>query len=195
MRLVHPVGKTRADRVRALASANFWIDFYGLIRRETLATTRLAQPTWGFDVVLLLEVCLRGEVALVPEPLFSYRLFLDKTQGDLASGLAGSGAAAPAAISWSNLALEMAQSIAMAPIGRREKARLTATLLWSFCLRNHTVRGYLRRDVARSARQALSGHHYRRALALIGLAGAIYPIQHEFGRAVFQRVRSLRRSS
>jgi glycosyltransferase involved in cell wall biosynthesis len=195
MRIVHPVGRTRAERVRALASANFWVDVYGLIRSSALAGTRLAQPVWGFDVLLLLELCLRGEVAMVSEPLFSYRLFADKTQEDLAAGLAASDPDKRVGISWSNLAIEMARSIAMAPIGRREKASLTTMFLWSFCLRNHTVRRYLRRDVARSARAAISGHRYRRALALLGLAGAIYPIQHEFGKAVVQRLRSLRRSS
>jgi glycosyltransferase involved in cell wall biosynthesis len=194
MRIVHPRGRTRAERVRALASANFWVDVYGLIRSSALAGTRLAQPIWGFDVLLLLELCLRGEVAMVSEPLFSYRIFADKTQHDLAVGLAASDPDERVGISWSNLAIEMARSIAMAPIGRREKASLTTTFLWNFCLRNHTVRGYLRRDVARSAREALSGHHYRRALALLGMAAAIYPIQHEFGKVVFQRVKSLRRS-
>jgi len=194
MRIAHPVGDSRGARLRVLAGANFWVDIYGLIRSSALARTRLAQPVWGFDVLLLLELCLRGEVALVTEPLFSYRLFLDKTQGDLASGLAGSGGAAPAAISWSNLALEMAHGIAVAPIGRREKLALTAQFLLQFCLLNHTVRGYLRRDVARSARESLARRRYRRALALLVLAAAVYPIQHEFGKAVFQRVRGLRRA-
>src|ERR1700737_36255 len=84
MRLKHPVGETRADRVRALAGANFWVDIYGLIRSKALSSSRLAQPVWGFDVLLLLELCLRGDVIVVPEPLFSYRLFANKTQDDLA---------------------------------------------------------------------------------------------------------------
>jgi glycosyltransferase involved in cell wall biosynthesis len=189
MRLTHPVGKTRADRVRALAGANFWVDFYGLIRREALLTTRLAQPIWGFDVLLLLELCLRGDVVVVPEALFSYRIFAEKNQGDLAVGLTGPASPARVSVSWSNLAMEMAHSISLAPISRREKLTLTARFLTRFGLLNHTVRGHLRRDVAQSAREALSGRRYRRALALLGLAAAVYPIQHEFGKAVFQRVR------
>jgi len=194
MRLAHPVGDSRAARVRALAGANFWVDFYGLIRRETLATTRLAQPTWGFDLLLLLELCLRGEVVVVPEALFAYRIFSDKSQADLAVGLAGPGSPANLGVSWSNLAMEMAHSIALAPISRSEKLSLTARFLTRFCLLNHTVRRYVRSDVAASARQALSGHRYRRALTLLGVAAAVYPIQHDFGKAVFQRVRGLRRS-
>src|SRR6202035_4697616 len=103
MRLAHPVGGSPAARVRALAGANFWVDFYGLIRRETLATTRLAQPIWGFDLLLLLELCLRGDVVVVPEELFAYRIFSDKSQADLAVGLAGPGSAGNVAVSWSNL--------------------------------------------------------------------------------------------
>jgi hypothetical protein len=194
MRLTHPVGETRAARVRALAGANFWVDIYGLIRSKALSSTRLAQPVWGFDVLLLLELCLRGDVIVVPEPLFSYRLFANKTQDDLAAGLAASSAEERVGISWSNLAIEMARGIAAAPIARREKILLTTRFLTRFCLLNHTVRRYLRRDVGRSARDALSGRRYRRALALLGLAAAVYPIQHEFGKAVFQRMKSLRRS-
>ena len=195
MRLAHPVGGSPAARVRALAGANFWVDFYGLIRRETLATTRLAQPIWGFDLLLLLELCLRGDVVVVPEELFAYRIFSDKSQADLAVGLAGPGSAGNVAVSWSNLALEMAHSISLAPISRLEKVSLTARLLTRFCLLNHTVRGYVRSDVARSARQSVSRHRYGRALALVGIAAAVYPIQHDVGKAVFQRVRGLRRSS
>lgn len=194
MRIVHPVGATRAARVRALAAANFWVDFYGLIRSSALSSTRLAQPIWGFDILLLLELCLRGDVILVPEALFSYRTFKDKTQDDLAAGLTSSGAGDRVGISWSNLAIEMAHGISLAPISRREKVTLTARFLSRFCLLNHTVRRYVRRDVAQSAREALSGHRYRRALTLLGMAAAVYPIQHEFGKAVFQRVKSLRRS-
>jgi glycosyltransferase involved in cell wall biosynthesis len=194
MRIVHPVGETGAARLRGLAQANFWVDIYGLIRSSALSRTRLAQPVWGFDVLLLLELCLRGEVILVPEPLFAYRLFADKTQSDLAAGLAASGEGERVGISWSNLALEMAHAISLAPISRREKLALTAQFLSRFCLLNHTVRRYVRRDVAGSARDALSEHRYRRALSLLGIAAAVYPIQHQFGKAVFQRVRSLRRS-
>ncbi|MEA2634874.1 MAG: hypothetical protein QOH92_1641 [Chloroflexota bacterium] len=195
MRLAHPVGESPAARVRALAGANFWVDFYGLIRRETLATTRLAQPIWGFDLLMLLELCLRGQVAVVPEALFAYRIFADKTQVDLAVGLTRPGTPANLGVSWSNLAMEMAHSISLAPLSRLEKVNLRARFLTRFCLLNHTVRGYVRSDVATSAHQALSDHRFGRALALLGVAVAVYPIQHDFGKAVFQRVRGLRRSS
>ena len=194
MRLVHPIGETRAVRLRALAGANFWVDIYGLIRSNALARTRLAQPIWGFDLLLLLELCLRGDVIMVPEALLSYRIFKDKTQDDLAAGLAASSAGERVGISWSNLAIEMAHGISIAPISRREKVTLTAQFLSRFCLINHTVRRYVRQDVAHGAREALSGHRYRRALALLGVAAAVYPIQHELGKAVFQRLRNLRRS-
>ncbi len=193
-RVIHPVGRSRAERLRALAGANFWSDIYGLIRLRALATTRLAQPVWGFDVLLLLELCLRDEVILVPEELFSYRVFREKAQEDLAVGLASTADGQPIPVSWSNLALEMARSITLAPISRREKLALTRLFLTRFCLMNHTVRGYIRRDVAKTLRAALRAHRYRRALALLGLAAAIYPIQHRLGKAVYQRIHHLRHS-
>jgi hypothetical protein len=194
-RLAHPVGATRAARLRALARPNFWVDIYGLIRTDALRTTRLAQPIWGFDVLLLLELCLRGDVIVVPEELFSYRIFFDKSQEDLAVGLAGPAASRRVAVSWSNLAMEMARSISLAPIRRREKLLLTTRYLTWFCLMNHTVRGYIRRDVARSMGEAFGHRRYGRALSLLGLAATVYPVQHELGKTLFQRVKNLRRSS
>lgn len=184
MRVLHPLGRTPAERVGAIARANFWYDLYGLIRSGALRQTRLAQPLWGFDVVLLLELCLQGQVVLIPEELFSYRIFPKKKQGDLALGLAAPDEG-QVPVSWSNLALEMAQAISSAPLPRRERAALRARFLIRFCLLNHTVRGYLRRDIRASLRAALMSRHYRRAAALFTLAALIYPTQHRLGKTVF----------
>jgi hypothetical protein len=187
-RTLHPVGVRRSDRVRAIASANFWYDHYGLIRSNALRATRLGQPIWGFDVVLLLELCLRGAVILVPEQLFALRVFPEKVQSEMAAGLAGSSNESSVVVSWSDLALEMARAIRLAPIGRAERALLTARFLTRFCLLNHTIRGYIRQDVGRSMRRAFRAHRYGRATALLAMAAAIYPVQHRLGKAVYGRV-------
>jgi glycosyltransferase involved in cell wall biosynthesis len=47
--------------------------YFGLIRSEVLATTRLLQIFTGADRVLLVELCLRGRFRRVPASLFAFR--------------------------------------------------------------------------------------------------------------------------
>lgn len=61
-------------RVRELLSRYGWYAIYGVIRRDVLARTRLATSVFGADVILLVELALRGPFVLVDDPLFRYRL-------------------------------------------------------------------------------------------------------------------------
>lgn len=69
-------------RIRTLLSRSAWYQVYGLIRRESLAQTRLHTSGYGADVVLLLELALLGPFARVPEELFEYRIFDDRREPD-----------------------------------------------------------------------------------------------------------------
>jgi glycosyltransferase involved in cell wall biosynthesis len=102
---IRPLGATPWERIHAIAKANYWYDFYGLIRSEILAQTRLCQRVWGFDVVLLLELCLRGGVAYVPRKLFVYRVVIAKTAEQVAGTLAPTGSARDIPWSWTQLSL------------------------------------------------------------------------------------------
>ena len=64
---IRPTGKTPLDRLRQVARACNWYDVYALARTSALSKTRRAVPTWGFDVVVTLELCLRGPVLFVPD--------------------------------------------------------------------------------------------------------------------------------
>src|SRR5439155_24556600 len=105
---IRPAGNTVSGRVRQVARACNWYDVYGLARTAALAQTRRAVATWGFDVDVLLELCLRGPVLLVPEPLFSYRLIEVKTQPDMAGALGMRGGVE---VCWSCLTIELLRSI------------------------------------------------------------------------------------
>lgn len=72
-------------RIETMLSRRGWYAIYGLIRREVLDRTRLFLPIYGPDVVLLLELLLRGPAVLVPEVRFYYRMFPDKTEHDRAA--------------------------------------------------------------------------------------------------------------
>jgi glycosyltransferase involved in cell wall biosynthesis len=136
-----PFGMNMHERVMAIARARYWYDVYGLMRRDLLAKTRIARPIWGWDVVLLLELCLLGDVIRIPETLFSYRLFPEKEQREVATGL---GSVAP---SWGELTRELARTIARSPLPPAERARLLTTFMWNFCARNPTVRIGLAEEV------------------------------------------------
>ena len=69
-------------RIRILLSRGAWYQVYGLMRRDSLARTRLHTNAYGADVVLLVELALLGPFVLVPETLFQYRVFPSRTEPD-----------------------------------------------------------------------------------------------------------------
>src|ERR1700674_4698489 len=126
--LVPPVGHTYRSRLSSIARARFWLDSYGLIRRIALARTRLAQPVWGFDVAIAIELCMLGQVLLLPETLFHYRVNRGKTTELVASTLGSNEGKGAVPVNWSAMTLELARSVWHAPLGGLRKAALVAQL-------------------------------------------------------------------
>jgi hypothetical protein len=190
VRSLRPVGATRRERLRALARSTLWVDIYSLIRTSALQETTFGQELWGGDVLMVAALCLRGEVAEVPEGLFSYRLFFDKSAEDMAHGVNPTGSVA---VSWIQLTLEMLKCIWRAPLGQAEKIGLSLVFVSEFCVRNRNVSGYINREGFSGARHALAWGRYRSALALGALAAVILPatyiqrlrasLRYRFGRA------------
>jgi glycosyltransferase involved in cell wall biosynthesis len=70
-------------RIERLLSVIGWVAIYGIIRRPSLERVKLDNPMYGFDVILLLEFLLLGDIIKVPEKLFYYRVFdKNKTPGE-----------------------------------------------------------------------------------------------------------------
>jgi len=169
---IRPAGATAWRRLRAVARATFWYEIYGLIRRSTLMQTKLPQRLWGFDVLLIVELCLRGPVLVIPEKLFSYRIFRQKRGEDGAAVLgpdAAEGRAVP--VNWTGLTREIVRSIWLAPLPRAEKLSITGGFLAEFCLRNGFVRECIRREVAGSFREAWNEGERGRSIGLASIAG------------------------
>jgi len=57
-----------------LLGRSYCLDIYGLIRRDTLLSTRLMLPFWGPEKVLISELALRGKYEELAEPLFFFRI-------------------------------------------------------------------------------------------------------------------------
>lgn len=164
---IRPTADTVIGRVRQVARASFWYDFYGLMRADVLRRTRGPQPVWGFDVVLLLEMCMRGRVAFVPEPLFAYRAVRSKAQRDLAATLAPETGQIP--VSWSDMAAAMIGGIWRTSESRRLRLAATFWILVDFCTLNPTSSQEILRDAWRSASRALRGGRPAGALARVGI--------------------------
>jgi hypothetical protein len=169
---IRPVGATAWQRMRAVAQATFWYDIYAVIRRSTLLQTKLPQRLWGFDVLLIAELCLRGPVLVIPEKLFSYRIFQQKRGEDGAAVLGPDSAEKGGVpVNWTGLALEIARSIWLAPLPRSERLAITIMFLTEFCLRNGFVRNCIRREGATPVREAWSEGRRGRSIGLASIAG------------------------
>jgi len=192
---VHPIGRTARDRLRQVAQGEVGFAFYGLARRAAQAQTRRPVAAWGFDVIVLLELCLRGPVVLVPEPLFFYRRFQGKTQADLAVGLSGSAPQETVPVCWSCLTLELLRSISLAPVGRPEKLGLTVEFLLRFCVLNVPMVAGIRRDITSSIKHEWSARSWRRLAVLLGVGLLVYPLHNRFTRWLYRFGRRLARTS
>lgn len=181
-----PTGESRIDRVREIAEGEAWFGVYGLARRSVLGQVRRSAPTWGFDVVLLLEMCLRGPIAVLPDRLFSYRLFETKTQQEMARDLsiASQGGSMPAC--WSCLTLELLRSIWAFGLGPIEKLRLSAALMWRFCVTNVPVAAGIRRDLTGSIGNAWREGRWRTVSALLLVGALVYPFHNRLSRALYR---------
>jgi hypothetical protein len=181
---VRPTDRTVRERVRQVARACNWYDVYGLARTSALSQTRRAVSTWGFDVVVLLEQCLRGPVLLVPEPLFSYRLIAVKTQPDMAGALGSHGGVG---VCWSCLTIELLCAIWLAPYGVATRLALAASFLVNFCFLNWRVAAHLRRDLAHNIRIALRDRKWGRSALLLVAGALVYPVYNRVTRSLYRR--------
>jgi glycosyltransferase involved in cell wall biosynthesis len=163
-----PIGATPRERFRALIRSTSWLHVYSLIRTPALGQTKLGNYMWGGDVVLVADLCLRGEVAYVPEKLFDYRYFATKTNEELASGISTSETVVK--VSWSDLAANLMESVRRSPLSRREKLRLKWMIIFELCIRNAGFGWGMHAEGFEAMRRALAEGKYRRALTLASIA-------------------------
>lgn len=172
VRTLRPTGPTPRIRLRALARSTFWLDLYSLLRTPVLKETIFGQERWGGDLLITSALCLRGEVAVVPERLFSYRCFLDKSAEDIAQVLDPRGGVA---VSWLGLTLDMLRNIRQAPLATTEKIRCSLMFVSEFCIRNTVVNGYIHQEGFSGVGHAIARGRYGRAFAMFALAVLVLP--------------------
>lgn len=189
---IRPTGNTRLSRLRQVAQGEAPFDFYGLVRRDVLSRVRRQVPTWGFDVIVLLEVCLRGPVVLVPQQLFSYRRFQAKTQEEIALELSVASPRESIPVCWSCLTLELLRSVWLSPGGVFEKLVLTFEFVLRFCIINVPVAAGIRKDITANIKEAWSAREWGRLSVLLGVGVVVYPLHNRVSRALYRSRRRLR---
>ena len=71
----HYDSNVRVDRFGGVLLGTTWsVDSYGLIRRSALNRTRLLEPIYGAEKVLMAELSLYGKYYHIPDMLFSQRI-------------------------------------------------------------------------------------------------------------------------
>ena len=162
----HPTGSTPYERLRQIARSTAWVDIYSLFRTSIIGQTRLKSINfWGADVVLVAEVCLRGEVLAIPEKLLDYRHFRAKTEEIVAAVLSTAGDTV--VVSWSDFVAEIMTSVGLSPLSFTQKLRLKWMLAVELCLRNPSVSWVLGEEGLSAARRALARGDYLRSLTLM----------------------------
>lgn len=162
-----PTGATPRERLKALIRSTSWLHVYSLMRTPALAETALGNHMWGGDVVLVADLCLRGEVAYVPEKLFAYRCFAAKTNEELAQTI--STPEATVLVSWSDLVADLMESVQRSPLSFAEKLRLKWMIAIEVCLRDAGVGRGMREEGFAATRRAITDGKYRRAVTLASI--------------------------
>ncbi len=118
------------DRVRRVLRRGGQYMVYGLARRSALEQTHLFQETYGPDVVLGLELAMLGPIVKIPEALFFYRTFPDRTEQARVARQGGIGDAI-AAHRVTSLLESLAATAAASRLPRRVRTRLRAEICWA----------------------------------------------------------------
>jgi len=117
------------ERVRRLCSRSGWYGVYGLMRSAVLRQTSLFQEVYGPDLVLTLELCLKGPFAKVSEELFYYRQYRTKKETDRAFNIR---ATAPIMASRKDLRRSLLSTVDDACLGRLARSQIKRDIRRTF---------------------------------------------------------------
>lgn len=187
-----PVGATRRERLAAVLRGCNGLHIYSLLRTPALAETKFGNYMWAGDVVVLAEMCLRGEVAQVPESLFAYRFFHDKTDDDRARLLSTSDVSVK--ICWSNFIADLIDGVHRSPLSLTERLSLEWMIARELCFPNAMIDREITQEGFAPVRRAIGDGNYRRAATLVIIAllrGTVALLQKgvRFGKRIINSVR------
>jgi glycosyltransferase involved in cell wall biosynthesis len=162
-----------SDRLRRLVKRGGWYISYGLIRADALRQTTLFQNVYGPDLVLALELALRGPFVKVPEILFWYRQFGTRTEADRAARQGLPSGAGKQLFPGSMLVENLAAAIRRARLPWLTRQALLAELFRTAYVEDPIWRGRVRPELPGRLRQGVrerSFPHVAKFATLEGLA-------------------------
>ena len=152
----------RASRIsRLLRFSNPAFSMYSLIRSEGLRDTPKLRGCWGGDLIMISELCLRGTIITIPEYLFGYRVFANKSFRQIVNTLDPANKDRSLLVLWKELYVEVLKAIYAFPMSRFEKFRvlaaaaLTLTTHWGSWITmslNDNARKYLQPAIENRAK-------------------------------------------
>jgi glycosyltransferase involved in cell wall biosynthesis len=143
------------ERVRILMRRGGFYQIYGLARRDALERTRLFQDMHGPDVVLTLELAMLGPILRIPEPLFFYRRYPDRTDAVRDERQGGIREVADvAATRMTHLQEALSDAVRHSALPAATKLRLRAEILRAAYVEDTPMRSRTRREVASRAAES-----------------------------------------
>jgi hypothetical protein len=136
------------DRARILMRRGGFYQVYGLSRRAALRRTHLFQDVHGPDVVLTLELALLGPIVRVPDPLFFYRRYPDRTEAARTDRQGGIADVAEILLApMTHLQESLSDAVRRSALPGRTKVRLRAEILRAAYLAHTPMRSRTRGEV------------------------------------------------
>ena len=147
--------RSATRRIQILLRRGGFYQVYGLARREALLRTGLFRDVHGPDVVLTFELAMLGPVLLVPEPLFFYRRFPERTEATRVERQGGiQDASRAVAERMTRLEEALSAAVGRSALSGPEKLRLRAEILRAAYVNDTPMRSRTRKEVAGRAASA-----------------------------------------
>ncbi len=117
------LGLAPVERIHRLIARMGWYAIYGLMRPEAIRKIKsLGVSAFGIDVVMTLELLLKGHIVKVHEPLFSFRIERGKTADDYKASFKSERGPAPAMeLPYTGLALDLLRTVYESGLSSQEK--------------------------------------------------------------------------
>lgn len=145
------------ERVGTLVRRGGWYQVYGVARRDALVQTGRSRDVYGWDVVLTMELALRGPILKLPEVLFWFRQYGARTEDDRArrqGGLPDQDRFLRA--KYTHLQESLTAAIARSDLPWRVRSALTMDVLRAAYLEDTPLSAHARKELSTRMRLAVA---------------------------------------
>ncbi|MGB9181005.1 MAG: glycosyltransferase [Pyrinomonadaceae bacterium] len=153
------------ERVRYLLSHAGWYSFYALMRTEALKQTSPMQNLLGLDLLVLFELSLMGPLIKIPQPLFFYRIFPNKTTEEIMMAVDANRSAGAPTLAHTDILRALLRALRKARVSTFTKLALYFEIVINFCFRNVLLRNQMAAENMLELKRAYHARAYKRVAA------------------------------